>query len=165
MTRIRVGFSGGDNLLDKAINAVSGSQYVNISHAFIYILGSVLESEGVKEESDPYPGVWLHMPDKYDAAEYVRIVGIDIPDMWAAEKKARELLGTAYGYIDCLTTAAKFLTGHNIVKDSEGTMHCSETVTRILRAGGIDVCPDLEPGEVSPVLLYQDLINKGGDEE
>ncbi|WP_196592356.1 hypothetical protein [Pectinatus frisingensis] len=53
MANVRVGFVGGDTLLDKAIEAVSGSQYADISHAFIYLFDSVLEAEGVKQYSDP----------------------------------------------------------------------------------------------------------------
>jgi hypothetical protein len=41
-------------------------------------------------------------------------------------------------------------------------MHCSETVTRILRAGALCICPGLQADEVSPVLLYEDLIKYRG---
>lgn len=161
MTQIRVGFVGGDTLLDKAIEAVSGSQYADISHAFIFMFDSVLEAEGVKQYSDPYPGVWLHPPDKYDGNTHTKILSIDLPHLAAAQSKAREMIGTLYGYTDCIVTATKFLTGHNIFKGGENTMHCSETVTRILRAGDLDVCADLEADEVSPILLYEGLKKLG----
>jgi hypothetical protein len=162
MTAVRVGFVGGDSWLDKAIEAASGSQYADISHAFIFLLNSIVEAEGVKQYADPYPGVWLHPPGKYDGDSHVKIIEIDVPDMPAAESKARELIGTLYGYSDCIVTATKFLTGHNIFSGGENTMHCSETVTRILRAGGLPVCPGLQADEVSPVLLYEDLQQRGG---
>ena len=97
MTAVRVGFVGGDSWLDRAIEGISGSQYADISHAYIHLLSSIV-------------------------------------------------------------TATKFLTGHNIFAGGENTMHCSETVTRILRAGGLQVCPGLQADEVSPVLLYEDLM-------
>ena len=49
MTAVRVGFVGGDSWLDKAIEAASGSQYADISHAFIFLLNSIVEAEGVKQ--------------------------------------------------------------------------------------------------------------------
>lgn len=162
MSAVRVGFVGGDSWLDKAIEAASGSQYADISHAFIFLLNSIVEAEGVKQYADPYPGVWLHPPEKYDGDGHVKIVEIDVPDLPAAESKARELIGTLYGYTDCIVTATKFLTGHNIFSGGEGTMHCSETVTRILRAGGLCICPGLQADEVSPVLLYEDLVKYRG---
>lgn len=162
MTAVRVGFVGGDSWLDKAIEAASGSQYADISHAFIFLLNSIVEAEGVKQYADPYPGVWLHPPGKYDGDGHVKIIELDVPDLPAAESKARELIGTLYGYSDCIVTATKFLTGYNIFSGGERTMHCSETVTRILRAGGLPVCPGLQADEVSPVLLYEDLLQRGG---
>ena len=158
MTAVRVGFVGGDSWLDRAIEGISGSQYADISHAYIHLLGSIVEAEGVKQYSDPYPGVWLHPPDKYDGDPHAKCVIVDLPDIEAAQAKARELIGTLYGYTDCIVTATKFLTGHNIFAGGENTMHCSETVTRILRAGGLQVCPGLQADEVSPVLLYEDLM-------
>ena len=162
MTAVRVGFVGGDGWLDKAIEAISGSQYADISHTYIYLFDSILEAEGVKQYSDPYPGVWLHPADKYDGNPHAKTVEIDLPDLAAAQSKARELIGTLYGYSDCIVTATKFLTGYNIFSGGELTMHCSETVTQILRAGGLKVCPDLQADEVSPVLLYEDLLKYRG---
>ena len=162
MTTVKVGFVGGDTLLDKAIEGFSGSQYADISHTYIYLFDSILEAEGVKQYSDPYPGVWLHPADKYDGNPHAKTVEIDLPDLAAAQSKARELIGTLYGYSDCIVTATKFLTGYNIFSGGELTMHCSETVTRILRAGGLPVCPGLQADEVSPVLLYEDLLQRGG---
>lgn len=162
MTTVKVGFVGGDTLLDKAIEGFSGSQYADISHTYIYLFDSILEAEGVKQYSDPYPGVWLHPADKYSGDEHAKTVEVDLPDLAAAQSKARELIGTLYGYSDCIVTATKFLTGYNIFSGGELTMHCSETVTRILRAGGLNVCPDLQADEVSPVLLYEDLLKYRG---
>ena len=163
MSTVRVGFVGGNGILDRAIEAASGSQYADISHAYIYMFDSILESEGVKQYSDPYPGVWLHPADKYDGNQHAKTVRIDVPDLEAAHAKARELIGTLYGYTDCIVTATKFLTGYNIFSGGELTMHCSETVTRILRAGGLCICPGMQADEVSPVLLYEDLMkNRGG---
>ncbi|WP_196599131.1 hypothetical protein [Pectinatus frisingensis] len=105
--------------------------------------------------------MWLHPPDKYDNNTHVKMIDIDLPDLTAAHSKARELIGTLYGYTDCIATAVKFLTGTGILTDGEKTMHCSETVTRILRAGGVNVCPDLKADEVSPVLFYEDLKKMG----
>ena len=162
MAKVRVGFVGGDTVIDKVIEGASGSQYADISHTFIYLLNSIVEAEGVKQYADPYPGVWLHPPAKYDGDSHAKFIDVDVPDVPAAESKARELIGTLYGYVDCLATVSKFLADCNLIPGSDRTMHCSETVTRILRAGGVSVCPELQADEVSPVLLYEDLLQRGG---
>ena len=40
---------------------------------------------------------------------------------------------------------------------------CSEAVTRILRAGGLCICPDNQADDVTPVMLYEDIMQcRGG---
>lgn len=162
MSKVICGFAGGIGLIDKAIEAFSGAQTEDISHAFIMLFGRPYESEGIKEPDAPYPGVWFSRRGKYDGNEHVKYIAVDVPDMAALEDKAFELNGTLYGYIDCLSTGIKLLTGTNALVDGEKTMMCSETITRLLRAGGLEVLPDLEPDQVSPVTLYRALLNDLG---
>ena len=70
MSKVRVGFSGGTTIIDRAIQKVSGSEYCDITHAFIFLLDSIAEAEGVKEYDDIYPGFWLHPTDKYEGDEH-----------------------------------------------------------------------------------------------
>ena len=162
MTTARVGFAGGTTVIDKAIQAVSGGDYADITHAFIFLFDSIAEAEGIKEYDDIYPGFWLHPPDKYGGDQHVKFVELEVPDLAAAQEETRRLLGTPYSYHGCLEAAAK-LTGLDLPVDGECTGMCSEAVTRILRAGGLCVCPDSLADDVTPVMLYEDLIKfRGG---
>ena len=161
MAMVRVGFAGGTTLIDQAIQAVSGGDYADITHAFIFLLDSIAEAEGIKEYDDIYPGFWLHPPDKYDGDPHVKIIELDVPDLAAAQNETRRLLGTPYSYHGCLEAAAK-LTGLDLPVDGECTVMCSEAVTRILRAGGLCVCPDSLADDVTPVMLYEDLLKYRG---
>lgn len=158
--KLTIGFVGGDTWLDKAIEGISGGQYADISHSFIKgILDSILEAEGVKQYNDPYPGVWLHPLNKYEGNTHVKYVDVDVPDIEAAKSKARDLIGTVYGYTDCIATAAALVNKNlaDALSDGEKTAMCSETVTRILRAGGLDILPGIEADQISPVKLYEAL--------
>ena len=161
MTAVKVGFAGGTTIIDRAIQKVSGSEYCDITHAFIFLLDSIAEAEGVKEYDDIYPGFWLHPSDKYAGDEHVKIVELDVPDLAAAQAETRRLLGTPYSYHGCLEAAAK-LSGLDLPVDGEHTVMCSEAVTRILRAGGLCICPDNIADDVTPVMLYEDLLQRGG---
>lgn len=162
MTQVRVGFAGGDTIIDKAIQKISGGDYADITHAFIYLFDSICEAEGIKEYDDKYPGVWLHPLDKYAGDTHVRLIDLEVPDVEAAKAEARKLLGTPYSYHGCLEVAAK-LTGIDLPTDGALTVMCSETVTRILRAGGLSICPEEQADNVTPVMLYEDIIkNRDG---
>lgn len=155
MSEIKLGFVGGDTEVDKIIKFASGAEEENITHAFVELFDSIYESEGIKQPYNPYPGVWISEPDKYDNNPYVKYVIIDVPDISALKKKARELLGTMYGYTDCISTGIKLLTGADVLINGEHTAMCSETVTRLLRAGGINILSALKPDQISPVALYR----------
>lgn len=161
MTLVRVGFAGGTTLIDRAIQKISGGDYADITHTFIFLFDSIAEAEGVKEYDDVYPGFWLHPPDKYDGDEHTKIVEVDVPDLAAAQEEARRLIGTPYSYHGCLEAAAK-LSGLDLPVDGECTVMCSEAVTHILRAGGLCICPDNRADDVTPVMLYEDLLQRGG---
>lgn len=162
MSTVKVGFAGGTTIIDRAIQKASGSEYCDITHAFIFLLDSIAEAEGVKEYDDIYPGFWLHPTDKYEGDEHTKIVELDVPDIAAAQEEARRLLGTPYSYHGCLEAAAK-LSGLSLPVDGECTVMCSEAVTRILRAGGLCICPDNQADDVTPVMLYEDIMQfRGG---
>lgn len=162
MAKIICGFVGGDTLIDKVIEGFSGAQTEDISHAFIMLFGRPYESEGIKEPDTPYPGVWFSRRDKYDGNEHVKYVAVDVPDVDALQDEAFRLLGTLYGYTDCISTGIKILTGEDALIDGDKTAMCSETITRLLRAGGVEVLPGLQPDQVAPVVLYWALRNGGG---
>lgn len=167
MAIIRIGFSGDAGELSKAIKFVTGGEYCNVSHAYLYdFMGGVYEAMGIKLENDLYAGVWVHPNDTRDITDKTknRLVDVDVPDMEAALKMGQVLLGTPYGYPDCISAAVFLATGEQI-SDGTRTCMCSETVTRILRAGGINILPDLKADVVNPAMLYKELIKLGGNEE
>ena len=158
MPKVICGFVGGDTLIDKVIEGVSGAQQEDISHSFIMLFGRPYESEGIKEPDAPYPGVWFSRRGKYNGNAHVKYVAVEVPDLQTLEDRSFELLGTLYGYTDCISTGIKLLTGTDVLVDGSKTMMCSETITRLLRAGGLDIRPDLAADQVSPIALYNELM-------
>lgn len=164
MSKVICGFVGGDTLIDKVIEGFSGAQAEDISHSFILLFGRPYESEGIKEPDAPYPGVWFSRRGKYDDNQHVKYVAVEVPDLQTMEDRAFELLGTLYGYTDCIATGIKLLTGEDMLIDGDKTAMCSETITRLLRAGGLDIRPDLAADQVSPIALYNELLYSFGGE-
>lgn len=155
MSKIMVIFiGGGTSLVDKVINAVSHGKN---SHVAIQINGYTVEALGEKDEGDKYPGVWEHDLIKYANDPNAVFIGVDIPDIESAKKKAKELIGTLYGYVDCVNGGIYDLTGKQCQGDGEITANCSETVTRILRAGGFNVLPGVAADCITPNDLYRAL--------
>jgi hypothetical protein len=147
MGKVTVIFVRGstDNIVDKVINDVSHGDY---SHVAIKFDWGVIEALGVKDPSDKYPGVWLHSVDKYNNAD-VKLVDVDLSDLPAAEDEARRLIGTLYGYTDCIRGGIYDLTGVKL-PGNVLTANCSETVTRILRDGGLNILPGIDADCVTP---------------
>jgi hypothetical protein len=154
MDKLTLIFVGGDSRVDKLIEDVSGG---DVSHVACLLFDSVYEATGMKEESDLYPGTWLHNPTKYDSNPDARFIEIEIPDMAALKGEARNLLGTPYAYGGCIKTGIYDLSGIEL-PDCALTTHCSETITRLLRSGGVNILPDIEPGCIDPSRLYKAVI-------
>lgn len=149
MAKITLGFIGGDSRVDKLLTGITGGDK---SHVAAYLFDGWLESTGIKEEYDPYPGVWLHSPDKYKNHPNAEFVEIDIPNMQALQEEARRLLGTPYGYSDCIRTGIYELLGIAIT-DNADVMDCSELCTRLLRTGDLAILPEVPAGCISPEKL------------
>lgn len=141
----KVIFVHGDNFTANVIQTITHGQYC---HVGIEILGGIVEAI--------VPKVVLSLTDKY--ANYItKYVDVDIPDMVAAESEAKALIGKPYGFVDCITGGLHDLAGKNIIGDGYITADCSETVTRILRAGGIDILPGVPADDVTPEDLLKAL--------
>jgi hypothetical protein len=150
-------FVGGESKVDKLITGVSGGDK---SHVAIKIFDGILESTGEREEIDPYPGVWLHNPDKYDNNQFAEFIEVEIPDIEGFKAEARKLLGSPYGYTDCLRAGIFDLLGIEI-PDNDWLMDCSELGTRLVRAGKLDVLPDVEAGCIDPMRLRNAILDGG----
>lgn len=170
-------FVGGDSFVDDTIETITKG---NFSHTAIQILDGTLESLGIPDDGDRYPGVHLHDIRKYDNDPDAVFVKVILPNPEGAIKKAKELNGKFYSYIGCIEGGAYDIFGINIhpwiiklanlgifrlfgiptnVDTGEWTMNCSETVSRILRAGGLNVCPGVDADCITPMDLYRELTN------
>ena len=161
MAKVVLIFVGGDSNVDRVIETVSKG---DVSHVAGLLFDSAYESTGLKEESDPYPGVWLHWPDKYNSNPDARFIEVDVPDIEGLKTEARRLLGTPYAYGGCIKTGIYDLLDIQL-PDKDWTMHCSETWTRLLRNGGANVLPDTEPGCIDPYNLEMEVLNNFGGQD
>lgn len=156
MSKLTVIFTANsDNKFSKLISKVTKGEY---THVALKILNSVLEAFVSAIEDDPYPGIWLHEPDRYDNYKNAVFVDVEVPNLRGAEREARRSLGTYYGLVDCITSGIYNLTGASIPGNGKHTMNCSETVVRILRAGGVNILPGINADSISPMDLYRALI-------
>jgi len=145
--KVNVLFYFGHDWIGKVIDAVEGPGK-DPSHTGIFMFGGLLEA--VKEGFVKSPAT------TYDGLD-TKIITVDVPDMGAAETKALTLLGTTYGYIDCVNGGLHDLTGKNVPGDGEITANCSEAVCRILRAGGLDILPGVYADDITPADLLRAL--------
>jgi len=159
MSTVTIIFVSGHSIIDTVINTVSHGQY---SHVAIKILEGVVEALGVKDIGDKYPGVWLHDAEKYDNNPDVKMIDVDLPDIAGAEAEANNLIGTLYGYLDCINGGYYDITGKQLTNDGKITANCSETVTLILRAGGLAILPELSADYITPNDLYRELTGNVG---
>jgi hypothetical protein len=150
-------FVEGDAWYSKLIKEVEHGQYTHVAGL---ILGSTLEAQGVCDEQDRYPGVWLHSPTKYVDGVNCKFVTVKINDMNAAEEKARELLGCLYSFHGCIETGIESLFNLPLPSDGEKTVMCSEAWTRITQAGGPIgfTLPEFKADFVAPQRFYDSVI-------
>ncbi|MBP2644054.1 MAG: hypothetical protein H6Q67_1941 [Firmicutes bacterium] len=147
MAQVKVLFSYAVSPFGRLIDRVEGPGE-DPSHTGIFMLGGILEAleDGfVKSELTAYDG-FKHT-----------IVSIDMPDIASAEAEAEKLLGTPYGYRACVDGGLHDLLGVTVPGDGEKTVDCSEAVTRILQAGGLNIFPDFSADNVTPADLYRKL--------
>lgn len=154
MAKVTLIFVGGTGKVDKLITDVTGGMY---SHVAGFLFDSVYESTGMKEEQDPYPGVWLHRPDKYTGNPAVKYVEVEVPDLPGLQTEARRLLGRIYGYTDCVKGGLYDLLKIEL-PSNDYALNCSETWTRLLRAGGFDPLPGVPADVVTPADLYRAVM-------
>lgn len=153
MEKVTIILVGGDAPVDKFITKFTGGRF---SHVAALVLGSTFESTGIKEPIDPYPGVWLHDPNKYVGNPNVVFVDVEVPDLAAGEAEVRKLLGTPYSYIACVKGGLHDILGIDL-PDTDFSMDCSETITRFLRACGLDFLSGHSPGSITPDDIGREL--------
>jgi len=145
---VKVLFVFAHDWIGKIIDAAEGKGE-NPSHTGIFLLDSLLEAT--------LKGFVKSPVDEYRDCKTV-VATVDIPKIEDAELEAKRLLYTPYGYIDCINGGIHDITGVQVPGDGEVTVNCSEAVTRILRAGGLDVLPGVYADCVTPADLYRALV-------
>lgn len=141
------------------IKMAEHGQYTHIAGL---ILDSTLESQGIKDVGDKYPGVWLHPPSKYIDGQDCKFIAVGVKNLDAMKDKAREILGTPYSFHGCIEAGLEMLFDLKPPTDGELTMMCSETWDVLLRVGEPINCtlPDFKPDFVAPQRLF-DAISQG----
>lgn len=147
MPNINVLFSYPTDIIGRVIDLAEG-RGPDPCHSGIFILGGLCQA--LKQ------GFVKSPPDVYEGARHA-VMTVVIKDMTAAETKAQELLGTPYGYIDCVNGGIHDILGKVIPGDGEITVNCSEAVIRILRAGGTDPLEGVPADCVTPADLFKAL--------
>jgi len=146
MAKVNVLFSYPCTPFGDLVEAVEGKG--EPSHAAIFMLGGILEALDNGFVKSPLTA--------YDGFK-TTILSIDVPNIKAAEAEAEKLLGTPYGYRSCVDGGLHDLLGITVPGDGEKTVDCSEAVTRILQAGGLDIFPDFSADNVTPADLFEKL--------
>ena len=145
--------------VDKTIEYFSNGDYVHVAVA-LPSLGYIVESLGTLEKdlegNDIVPGVRKSDINKYDGANVI-IKELTVPNIEGSEAEANKLLGTFYGYSDCVDGGVYDRTGIELKGDGELTVDCSECATRVVREGGINVLPNLRADCVTPMRLLNSL--------
>lgn len=145
--KVDVLFTAGHNIVGEIVETTTQSRW---AHAAIFMLDGIVEAV--------QPRVTVSDLHQYDDAEK-EIITIEVPFYDNAAIKANELLGTKYGlWTDCLSGGLHSLLDMETKGNGETTVNCSETVTRILRAGGLRLLPDRTADCITPEDLYQALL-------
>ena len=158
MDKVTVIFVHGDILIDKVIDVVTNGPY---SHVAIKVPGvGLLESLAAMHYGIIPPCVLISPWRKYDGNPDAKFIDIEVPNLAAGQDEAERLFGRPYGYIDCLGGAERDMTGANPKGDGEWSDDCSEAVTRVLRSCEINVLPDVNADNVTPMALYRELTQR-----
>jgi len=145
--KVNVLFYFGTNWVGRIIKFFEGKGD-NPTHTGIFMFDSLLEALDAGFVKSPV--------DEY-ANSRTKIVSVEVPNIADAEAEAKRLLYTPYGWSDCVNGGIYDTTGVMLPGDGEITVNCSEAVTRILRAGGVDVLPGVYADCVTPADLLKAL--------
>ncbi|MBP2656497.1 MAG: hypothetical protein H6Q73_4066 [Firmicutes bacterium] len=118
------------------------------THVGIFMLDALLEAT---------PDGFVKSPVDIYKDRKTRTITVDVPNIGDAELEAKRLRNTPYGWIDCVNGGLHDITGCQLPGDGEVTVNCSEAVTRILRAGGLDIMQGVYADGVTPADLMRAL--------
>ena len=158
MAKYTLVFVGGYEMIDGAIETLSGALKDNISHVACILSGFCWEAQGVILNNEPYPGFWEQPYNRLVGNPCAKFIEVEVPDLAPVLAKAKELRGTLYGYTDCIRGGVFDLFGVQL-PDNVLTVDCSEVQTRMLRAV-VDVLPGREPGTITPIDLYRYVMEE-----
>jgi hypothetical protein len=155
MAKLTLVFVGGEGWASEIVKKVTDSRF---SHVAVKILDSVWESQAVCDPGDKYPGIWLHPLNKYDNNPNAVFVDIEISAeaLKRVENKARKMIGTFYGYSDCLR-GGLFDLLKIALKGNGITANCSEGALKLLRVIPLNYYAGIDADCITPGDLYRAL--------
>ena len=159
MDKITLIFCEGNAWYSDIIKYVEHGKYTHVAGI---ILNSTLEAQGVCDDIDRYPGFWCHSPQKYIDGVNCKFVTVGIKNLFAAEEKARRLIGCPYSFHGDVEAGLEMMFNLQPPVDGDLTVMCSEAWDIILKAGipvGFSL-PNFKPDFVAPQRLY-DAVVKG----
>ncbi|MBP2657170.1 MAG: hypothetical protein H6Q69_202 [Firmicutes bacterium] len=118
------------------------------THVGIFMLDGLLEAT---------PDGFVKSPIDIYKERKTRTITVDVPDYEVAESEAKSLLNTPYGWMACVDGGLHDILGITARGDGKKTFDCSEAVTYILQAGGLDIFPDFSADNVTPADLLRKL--------
>jgi len=141
LAKVKVLFVYAHNVVGEIVDFAEGKGE-DPSHVAVFACGGLLEAI--------QPAVTVSPVDKYAVCK-TRTITVEVPDIEAAEAEGQRLIGTPYGLVtDCVSGLIHDVTSRHVVFNGAGTANCSETGTRYLRAGGLDVLPGIPADCVTP---------------
>ena len=145
--KVDILFTAGHNIVGDIVEVITQSRW---AHAAIFMLDGIIEAV--------QPSVTVSDIHKYDDVEK-EIITIEVPLYDHAVSKANSLLGIKYGLLtDCLVGGIHDVLGIELAGNGEQTLDCSETILRILRAGGVSILTDHNADIITPEDLYQAVL-------
>lgn len=134
-------FVKGKSLVGRVIEEVTRSPYSHVAIA--------IDDWHVVETDWRYPLKMRHItyrPSEYDVYRYRE--PFKMYQLVNMEFFLRGCLNAPYDLLQSLTNGLHILTGLPI-RDAPRRMNCSETVDKMYKAAGIDLCPEVD-GHVTP---------------
>lgn len=147
MAKVKILFGYPCTPLGELIETIEGKG--EPSHTGIILYGKIFEALGNGFVKSPL--------NAYDGFKH-KIVVVDVPNISHARLEAKRLLNTPYGWLDCILGGIRRLFGLQLRGNGETTVNCSEAVTRILQAGGLDIFPGVYADDVTPADLLAALL-------
>ncbi|MDR1701327.1 MAG: hypothetical protein LBR56_00965 [Sporomusaceae bacterium] len=136
-------FISENSCLGNIVKSVTGSQW---SHVGIIALGGIVEAVP--------PKVIISPQNRYDECKTEQI-DFYVPDITATTEELKKLIGTPYGWLECIKGGLKDLASITFsMSANEKNVNCCELVVRTIRSGGGEIDSAIPDDCFTPQSLY-----------